>query len=297
MQTSDSNRTCPARPADGPGEPAHRASAPDASGIAVNLISFGPAAGFEDMLSACSARGIRFVSPWTRQFADIGTQAAIARMAAHGLSVNGLCRLADFGPAGTAKAFDAALADAYAILELAARMGARFVAVTGGGLPAGSSDLDAARDRIARAMRELAPAAQRLRVGLALEPLHPMFAPEHGAVSTMRQALSICDAAGDGAGVLVDTYHVWWDPEVGSMIDAAGSRILGFQVSDWTVPTVRTTHARGMPGEGVIDNAGLLRRARSAGFSGPVEHEIFAAETWWRRDPGAVLDGILLSAL
>jgi len=38
-------------------------------------------------------------------------------------------------------------------------------------------------------------------------------------------------------GLIVDAYHVWWDPEVYAQIAAARGRIMGFHVSDWLVPT------------------------------------------------------------
>jgi len=162
------------------------------------------------------------------------------------------------------------------------------VVVTGGGLPPGSTDIAAARARVAQAMAELAPLALRLGVGLGLEPLHPMFAPEHGPVSTLAQALDICDAAGPGSGIVLDTYHVWWDPDLYGQIARAGTRTLAFQVADWMLPTVRTTHSRGMPGEGIIDNSGIHRRAAEAGFAGPVELELFSAEDWWLREPDVI---------
>ena len=38
----------------------------------------------------------------------------------------------------------------------------------------------------------------------------------------------MCDVLGEGLGVAVDVYHVWWDPKLQSQIERAGKqRILG----------------------------------------------------------------------
>ena len=51
------------------------------------------------------------------------------------------------------------------------------------------------------------------------------------------QANDLCDELGDGAGVAVDTYHVWWDPDLKREIARAGKRILAYHVNDWLLPT------------------------------------------------------------
>jgi sugar phosphate isomerase/epimerase len=174
-------------------------------------------------------------------------------------------------------------------------MGASFVAVTGGGLPIKSNDISGARARIADAVGVLAPYAREFGVSIAVEALHPMLAAEHGAICTLRQALDICDAAGEGAGILIDTYHSWWEPDLEALIKCAGRRILGLQVADWLVPTTRVAHSRGMPGEGIIDNRSICRWAKEAGFAGPVEYEIFSADKWWTKYPDAILEEVLES--
>jgi sugar phosphate isomerase/epimerase len=73
---------------------------------------------------------------------------------------------------------------------------------------------------------------------------------------------------------------VWWDPEVYSQIERAGSRVLGFHVSDWLVPSPNPLMGRGVMGDGVIE----LRRLRAAvdaiGYQGPIEIEIFNQQVW-----------------
>jgi sugar phosphate isomerase/epimerase len=37
-------------------------------------------------------------------------------------------------------------------------------------------------------------------------------------------------------GMVIDVYHVWWDPAVYSEIERASDHIFGFHVNDWIVP-------------------------------------------------------------
>src|SRR5205823_1222669 len=73
--------------------------------------------------------------------------------------------------------------------------------------------------------------------------------------STLGQALDIAEQfEPETVGVVVDTFHVWWDPDVWRQIERAGSRIASFQVCDWITPLpADVLLARGMPGDGHID--------------------------------------------
>jgi len=80
--------------------------------------------------------------------------------------------------------------------------------------------------------------------------------------------------------VAVDVYHVWWDPEVDAQIARAAGRILGFHVSDWLVPPPDHLLGRGYMGDGVIDIPRLRACVENAGYSGPIEVEIFNQQIW-----------------
>jgi sugar phosphate isomerase/epimerase len=116
-----------------------------------------------------------------------------------------------------------------------------------------------------------------------------MYAADRACINTLEQALDICDALGDGIGVAVDVYHVWWDPKLQSQIARAGRRILAHHICDWLVPTRDLLNDRGMMGDGVIDLPLIRSWIRAAGYTGFEEVEIFS-ETWWARDPDEVLD-------
>ncbi len=119
-------------------------------------------------------------------------------------------------------------------LNQAAALGTDVLVLVAGGVPAGSRDLDGARSRVVDALGELAPYAGANGVRLAVEPLHPMFCSDRCVVSTLAQALDIAERfPADQVGVVVDAYHVWWDPSVYQAVARAGERILSWQVCDW----------------------------------------------------------------
>ncbi|MCL4802622.1 MAG: sugar phosphate isomerase/epimerase, partial [Burkholderiales bacterium] len=123
---------------------------------------------------------------------------------------------------------------------------------------------------------------------------HPMYAADRACVNTLAQALDLCDeldrGAGGALGVVVDVYHVWWDPELARQIERAGNkRILAFHVCDWLVPTTDLLLDRGMMGDGVIDLPLVRSWVEAAGYRGFHEVEIMSAKNWWLRDPDEVL--------
>ena len=125
---------------------------------------------------------------------------------------------------------------------------------------------------------------------LAIEPLHPMYAADRACVNTLKQALDLCDELGEGLGIAVDVYHVWWDPELEREIRRAGKeRILAFHVCDWLVPTTDLLLDRGMMGDGVIDIRKIRGWVEDVGYDGFAEVEIFSANNWWKRDPEEVV--------
>jgi sugar phosphate isomerase/epimerase len=83
-------------------------------------------------------------------------------------------------------------------------------------------------------------------------------------------------------GVVVDVYHVFWDPVLFPQIARASGRILGFHVNDWVVPTRDPLLERGMMGDGVIELRRIREAVDAAGYVGPIEVEIFNPEIWSR---------------
>jgi sugar phosphate isomerase/epimerase len=132
--------------------------------------------------------------------------------------------------------------------------------------------------------------ARTVKMPIAIEPLHPMYAADRACVNTLKYALDICDGMGAGIGIAVDVYHTWWDPELKSQIKRAGKeRLLAFHLSDWLMETKHFLLDRGMMGDGVIDISRIRKWMESESFEMLNEVEIFSAENWWKRDPDEVI--------
>ena len=174
-------------------------------------------------------------------------------------------------------------------IEEAATLGAPVLVLVSGGLPPGSRDLDAAREQVAAAVETLVPYAIDAGVTLGIEPLHPMYAADRCVVSTLGQALDIAERfPARAVGVVLDTYHLWWDDQVWAQIKRAGAdgRIACFQVADWVTPLpAGVLLGRGLPGEGCVELRRFREAVDAAGYTGPVEVEVFHPDVWAR--PGA----------
>jgi sugar phosphate isomerase/epimerase len=129
------------------------------------------------------------------------------------------------------------------------------------------------------------PDAEKAGVILGVEPLHPMYAAERSVVVTLKQANDLVERIGSSAaGVVIDAFHVWWDPEVMTQIERARGKIVGFHVSDWPVPLPGILMGRAMMGHGVIELRRLRQAVDDAGYNGPIEVEIFNEEVWKSAD-------------
>jgi len=234
------------------------------------------------IIDGCARHGIEGISPWRDQIAAMGLRNAVSSIKQNGLAVTGVCRGGFF----TAKDWKE---DNRRAIEEAHTLGAQCLVLVVGGLPAGSKDLRGARRQVRDGLAEILPEARKARVPLAIEPLHPMQAAERACINTLEQALDICDELGDGIGVAVDVYHVWWDPKLQSQIKRGGKRVLAYHICDWLVPTRDLLNDRGMMGDGVIDLPLIRSWMQSAGYRGMHEVEIFSAGNWWKRDPDSVL--------
>lgn len=234
--------------------------------------------------------GIGGISPWRDQIAEMGLANAAKAIRDAELTVTGVCRGGMF-PWTDEVGRQAMLEDNRRAIEEAATLKAQCLVLVVGGLPEGSKDLAGAHAMVEEAINTLLPEARAAGVKMAIEPLHPMYAADRACVNTVRHALDICDRAGEGIGVAVDVYHVWWDTELQNQIKRAGKeRLLAFHICDWLVPTRDLLMDRGMMGDGVIDIPLLRGWVEQSGYDGFHEVEIFSELDWWKRDPEEVVE-------
>jgi len=263
---------------------------PDIAQLSINLATVRAQWDLRQAVEGCARAGIRAVAPWRDQVAKIGLEESARIIRDNGMRVTGLCRGGMF-PAATPEGLREAHDDNRRALDEALTLEADCLVLVVGGLPEGSRDLPGARRMVEDGIAKLLEAARPAGMPLAIEPLHPMYAADRACVNSLKQALDICDRLGEGVGVAVDVYHVWWDPDLYVQIARAGAseRLLAYHICDWLVPTKDLLLDRGMMGDGVIDLPRIRQAVTQAGYRGLNEVEIFSAETWWKRDPDEVL--------
>ena len=230
--------------------------------------------------------GIESIGLWREPVAEVGLAGAAAMVADSGLRVSSLCRGGFFTAADPARR-RAALEDNRRAIEETATLAAAgapgsapVLVLVAGGLPDGDRDLPSARARAADAIAELVDDAAAAGVVLAVEPMHPIYAADRGVISTLGQALDVAERF-PTVGVVVDTFHVWWDPQLAEQVRRAGPRIAAYQVCDWITPLpADALLARGMMGDGHVDFAPVTRLVAEAGYAGDIEVEIFNQAIW-----------------
>jgi sugar phosphate isomerase/epimerase len=235
------------------------------------------------VVDGCVNAGIPSIGPWRDRVEEAGLDKAAKLIKDAGLRVSSLCR-GGFLTAADAVGQAAALADNRAAILEAAALDTRELFLVVGGLAPGEKDVVAARQRVADRLADLVPFASENGIRLVLEPLHPMYAADRALISTLGQALDLA-APFDrkDVGVAVDTFHVWWDPELRAQIERAGreDRIASYQVCDFNMPIAADPLlSRGYMGGGVIDFATIGTWVRDAGYTGDIEVEIFNQEIW-----------------
>lgn len=239
-------------------------------------------------VEGCLRHGLGGISPWRDKLHEAGVEAGARMIRDARLKVSGLCRGGWYTAQGALT--QAVLDDNRRAVDEAAAIGAECLVMVVGGLAEGSKDLAAARAIVTEGLARTLDHARAVGVPIAIEPLHPMYAADRACVNTAAQALDICDALGEGIGVALDVYHVWWDPQIeAQMVRAGRDRLLAFHICDWLLPTRDLLTDRGMMGDGVIDIPRLRRHAEAQGFEGLLEVEIFSATDWWTRDADDVL--------
>lgn len=245
---------------------------------------------FAEAVRASTDAGIQSMGVWREPVCEVGLRQAAKIFNDSGLRFSSYCRGGFFtdcqGPSRRSAIDDNRRAiEETATLAAVGAPGSRPVlSLVAGGIPEASRDIVGARQRVRDAIEELYLFAQSAGVILAIEPLHPMFASDRCVINTIGQALDLAeDFDPSVVGLMIDTFHVWWDPLLFSSISNTGGqgRIACYQVSDWKTPLFSDVLlSRHYPGQGVIDLGGITEAVLQTGYSGDIEVEIFNADIW-----------------
>ncbi|MDF2704038.1 MAG: Xylose isomerase domain protein barrel [Rubrobacteraceae bacterium] len=239
-----------------------------------------------EAVEGCLQAGVPAIALWRDKVAEVGLAEAAHIVRESRLRVTSLHVGGDF-PAASEAERRARIDDSRRAIEEAAELGAEVLSLRAG--PAPDRDIDTARAMVVKGIEQLIPDAQERGVKLVVEPLHPMFAADRSVVVTLSQANDILDRLDSPqVGLVVDAYHVWWDPDLYDQIEQAAGRIIGFHIDDWK-PNTLPHMSRVMMGDGVIELRRIRTAVDEAGYSGPIEVEIFN-ETYWNMPGDEVLE-------
>lgn len=259
----------------------------DPSLLSINQATLEPL-GVTELLRLCERAGVRAVGLWRHKLAGLSPSALGRQLARDGVRVSSLCRAGMFPSAGGQE--DAVRhRENLRALDEAAALGAEIVVVVSG--PPVGRDLRGARARVADGLAGLAEEAHRRDLTLGLEPLHPMMIGERSVIVTLAEALDLVESIGvPWLGVVVDVYHVWWDPQLAAGLERAAGHVVGYHVSDWLVPTTSVLQGRGLMGEGIIDIPAITAGVTGGGYHGCVEVEVMSEHVWSRQPDELLAD-------
>jgi sugar phosphate isomerase/epimerase len=245
----------------------------------------------DEAADAYAEAGVPGITVWREAINGSSPQQAGERLRASGLDVVSYVR-GGFFAATTALDRQAAVDENRRIIDEAAALGAPLIVLVVGADP--QQSLGASRAQIEAGLEAVLPHAESCGVKLGIEPLHPAYADSRSAVNTLAQANDMAESfASDHLGVVVDVYHLWWDPALEREIARCGraGNLFAYHVCDWKTPTEHPLLDRGLMGEGCIPLRQIRGWVEEAGFDGFVEVEVFS-KRYWSQDQHEYLDKI-----
>ena len=235
--------------------------------------------------------GVQAVSVWrdlleNRDAAKIGEQIRAA-----GMEIVSLVR-GGFFTGKTETEIQASLDDNRRAIDEAKALGAPMVVLVCGAVPGQS--IQRSLCQIQTGLATLLPYAEKSGVKLAIEPLHPMYADSRSAICTMKTANEFAERFDSPyIGVVVDVFHLWWDPDLEDECKRCGKNgnLFAFHICDWKLDMEDMLNDRGLMGKGVIRVREIRSWVEAAGFDGFHEVEIFSNRLW-ESDQKEVLEHI-----
>lgn len=239
-----------------------------------------------------SRAGIGGVTVWRQALAGRDPVAVGRRIREAGMAVISLCR-GGFFTGATPESRQAAIEENLRAIDEAAALGTPLVVLVCGATP--GQPLEVSRQQIVEGIAAVLPHARACDVRLGIEPLHPMYADCRSAIVTLAQATDASLLlASPFVGVVVDVYHLWWDPNLAAEIArcAQHGKLFAFHICDWKAPTSDLLYDRGIMGEGCIPLKAIRDQVLAAGFAGFHEVEIFS-HSYWQMDQNVFLEKII----
>jgi sugar phosphate isomerase/epimerase len=141
-----------------------------------------------------------------------------------------------------------------------------------------SANVRTLRRKVLSALPSLIEAASEKGVRLGIEPMHPSRMANKSLLNTLSQTSDMLSQFSE-LTVMLDAFHVWWEPELESFIRTYASRIscvqlTGVQLSENPAMAPFRCAMR----EGNADIKELIHMLRAGGYTGPFEFELFTHE-------------------
>jgi sugar phosphate isomerase/epimerase len=222
--------------------------------------------------AALAARaGVDGMSVETTELQRLGAGVAGRVLADAGLRASSVIAIGKAVASGATGSVDAELE----ILDAAAAIGAPGVLASTG--PRGDYSPREADARCRVWLERLAPRAVDLRIVLMLEPMFPMMRA-YSYVHTLSHALELVSGL-DGAAVVVDTAHLWWDSRLAELFEANVEHVGTVQLANISSEALDARrYARAPFAEGEIPLRDLIVAFDAAGYGGWYENEVLTAE-------------------
>lgn len=244
-----------------------------------------------ELADACLELGVPGVGLWRAPVQEYGVEATAKLLRDAGLAVTTLCRGGFFTAIDPAERAEA-LADNRRAIDEAATLGTDTLVLVSGGLRPARRTCTAPGSASPTRSPSWARTPRSTACGWPSSRSTPCTPP---TAAWSRRSPRFLDLAerfpAHQVGVTVDTYHIWWDDNAPAQIARAGAggRIHSFQLADWTTPLPEgVLNGRGQIGDGSIDMREWRTYVEAAGYTGPIEVELFN-DALWARDGREVL--------
>lgn len=261
--------------------------------LAIHTITTKPWS-LEEALEAYSYYGIGGISIWQNAIEQLGARKAGKLIDSYSIEVVSYVR-GGFFPSVNPVTRQKSIEHNKKMIEEAAQLNAPLLVLVCGADP--SQPLSVSRAQILDGIESVLPFAEASGVKLGIEPLHPVYADTRSAVNTLHQANQIAENFNsDWLGVVVDVYHLWWDPQLETEIRRCGKNgnLFAFHICDWKVEPTDLLNDRGIMGEGCIPIKEIGQWVQESGFQGFSEVEIFS-NNYWAMDQSEFLKKIIVS--
>lgn len=264
---------------------------PDLSRLCVHTITTKPWS-IEEAIPRYAKAGVSGISVWREAMDGKNPSVIKQQIEEAGLQTVSYVR-GGFFPATSPEKRQAALDDNRRVIEEAYMLGAPLVVLVCGAEP--EQPLRLSVQQIREGIAALLPFAEGAGIKLGIEPLHPLYADTRSAIVSLEQANTVVETLNhEHVGVVLDVYHVWWDPNLKREIKRSvrNGKLFAFHVCDWRVPTRDLLNDREIMGKGCINIKDIRSQLDFLGYDGFIEVEIFS-EDYWQQDQEVFLNEII----